>query len=82
MRNVDRITPSEPLSWESLVHPLPKQLSYPTGLAADPDSNRIFVSEVFPNEEGKILSVSMDNNYAVESMVTAVKSKLLFFLLI
>lgn len=79
LRNVDKITPSAPLSWESLVHPLPKQLSYPVGLAADPDTNRIFVSESIPDEEEKIFSVSMDSNYTVDSMVTAVKSKLIFF---
>ncbi|KAK4308220.1 hypothetical protein Pmani_020067 [Petrolisthes manimaculis] len=77
LRNVDSITPSQPLSWESLVLRLPKQLSYPVGLAADPDRSRLFLAEGLPNDGGKIFSISLYSDYTVESMIATVNSSLL-----
>lgn len=75
LRDADLLFPNSPLSWETLSLPLPKPLSYPVGLTQDSLNNRLFVAEAKPKEEGKILSLTLNDQLEVVAMDHAVKSE-------
>lgn len=77
LHDADLIIPNSPLPSESLSLPLPRPLSYPVGLTQDPLNNRLFVAEAKPKKEGKILSLTLNDQLEVVDMAPAVQSEFL-----
>ncbi|KAK7072461.1 hypothetical protein SK128_012345 [Halocaridina rubra] len=73
LRDVDKLEPDTVMDWESLILSVPKPFSYPIGVTYDPDGRRLFVADAM-QEDTKIFSLTLDDNYDVIDMQPVVKT--------
>merc|ERR1739838_1293223 len=72
IKNADKISESQPISWESTELDLPEPLAYPVGIASDPQNGRLFVTDVM-HIENSIFTLQVSSNRSIDAMYPLLK---------
>jgi len=72
IKNADKISESQPISWESTELDLPEPLAYPVGIASDPQNGRLFVTDVM-HIENSIFTLQVSSNGSIDAMYPLLK---------
>ncbi|CAL4065048.1 unnamed protein product, partial [Meganyctiphanes norvegica] len=72
IKNADKISEFQPMSWESAELDLPEPLAYPVGIASDLQNGRLFVTDVM-HIENSIFTLQFTSNGSIDAMYPLLK---------